>query len=120
MEHLGSLMHRYDQILPKGKSFVFGHIGNAHLHVNIVPETEEEEHEYRSISRSLGSEVCAMNGSVSGEHGIGKLKKEALAMMLGQEGMDEILQIKRILDPQGILNPDNMILLPEQARSRSR
>ncbi len=109
LDQLDRLMRLYDATLPSGKSYIFGHIGNAHLHVNCVPETREEEHAYREISHALAREVCAMHGSVSGEHGIGKLKREALALMLGQDGIDEIVKIKKILDPQGILNPQNVI-----------
>ncbi len=109
LDRLDRVTRLYDATLPVGKSYIFGHIGNAHLHVNIVPETEaEERHAAREISHTLAREVCAMHGSVSGEHGIGKLKREALALMLGQEGIDEIVKIKKILDPQGILNPDNV------------
>ncbi len=109
MGQLDRLMRLYDAKLPAGKSYIFGHIGNAHLHVNIVPEEGEEELAYREISLALAREVCALHGSVSGEHGIGKLKHKALAMMLGPEGIDEIVKIKNILDPQGILNRDNVI-----------
>jgi D-lactate dehydrogenase (cytochrome) len=110
---LDRLMRLYDRMLPPSQSYLFGHIGNAHLHVNMVPETREEEQTFRTISQSLAQEVCALNGSVSAEHGIGKLKRAALAMMLGPEGIEEILRIKKILDPQGILNRGNMVRIPE-------
>jgi len=109
MKHLDRLLELYDDNLPAGKSYVFGHIGNAHLHANILPENSEELEYYRSLSREIGLEVCKLGGSVSGEHGIGKLKREALEMMLGKEGISEIRRIKRILDPNLILNINNMI-----------
>ena len=117
MVYLDRLMSLYDRVLPASKSYVFGHIGNAHLHVNMVPETSDEEQTCRAIAQSLAREICAMQGTVSAEHGIGKLKRESLAMMLGQEGVDDIVRIKRVLDPQGILNPGNMILSPLHASS---
>jgi D-lactate dehydrogenase (cytochrome) len=109
MEHLGRLLKLYDETLPTGKSYVFGHIGNAHIHTNILPETGEELESYRSFSRKLALEVCKLGGSVSGEHGVGKLKHEALEMMLGAAGINEIRRIKRILDPNLILNANNMV-----------
>jgi D-lactate dehydrogenase (cytochrome) len=109
MEHLGKLLMLYDHALPKGKSYVFGHIGNAHLHSNILAENSDELESYRSLTRSLALEVCKLSGSVSAEHGIGKLKHELLEIMLGAEGIDEIRRIKRILDPNLILNIGNMI-----------
>ncbi len=107
--HLESLMKLYDDTLPSGKSYVFGHIGNAHLHSNVLAENSEELESYCSLTRQLALEVCKLGGSVSGEHGIGKLKREMLEMMLGEEGIDEIRKIKRILDPNLILNINNMV-----------
>lgn len=109
MEHLGRLLNLYDETLPRGKSYVFGHIGNAHIHTNILPETGEELESYRSLTRKLALEVCNLGGSVSGEHGIGKLKREALELMLGAAGINEIRRIKGILDPNLILNANNMV-----------
>lgn len=107
--HLGTLMKLYDDALPSGKSYIFGHIGNAHLHSNILAENGEELESYRSLTRKLALEVCKLRGSVSAEHGIGKLKREMLEMMLGEDGINEIRKIKRILDPNFILNMDNMV-----------
>jgi D-lactate dehydrogenase (cytochrome) len=109
MEHLGRLLKLYDETLPAGKSYVFGHIGNAHIHANILAENSEELESYRSLSQKLVLEVCNLGGSVSGEHGIGKLKHEALEVMLGAAGINEIRRIKRILDPNLILNANNMV-----------
>lgn len=109
MEHLGTLLKLYDETLPAGKSYVFGHIGNAHIHSNILAENSEELESYRSLSRKLVLEVCKLGGSVSGEHGIGKLKRELLEVMLGAAGINEIRRIKRILDPNLILNANNMV-----------
>ena len=109
MEHLGRLLKLYDETLPAGKSYVFGHIGNAHIHSNILAENSEELESYRSLSRKLALEVCKLGGSVSGEHGIGKLKRELLEVMLGAAGINEIRRIKRILDPNLILNANNMV-----------
>ena len=90
MQHLGTLLKLYDNALPAGKSYVFGHIGNAHLHSNILAENAEELKLYRSLLLKLAVEVCKVGGSVSGEHGIGKLKHEVLEIMLGTEGINEI------------------------------
>jgi D-lactate dehydrogenase (cytochrome) len=117
LENLDRLIQLYEDNLPAGKSYIFGHMGNAHLHVNIVPETKQEEQAYRDLARSLAREICAMSGSVSGEHGIGKIKRESLTLMLGQEGIDEITEIKRILDPKGILNRDNIVRVPDLSHS---
>ena len=111
MEKLGDLLKLYDDLLPAGKSYPFGHIGNAHIHCNTIPENEEEAISSRQIVRRIGEEVCKMGGSVSGEHGIGKLKHEALEMMLGPEGINEIKTIKKLFDPNLILDIGNMVTI---------
>jgi D-lactate dehydrogenase (cytochrome) len=111
MEKLGDLLKLYDDLLPAGKSYPFGHIGNAHIHCNTIPENEEEAISSRQMVRRIGEEVCKMGGSVSGEHGIGKLKHEALEMMLGPEGIKEIKTIKKLFDPNLILNIGNMVTI---------
>ncbi len=109
--NLRRLLELYETMLPHGKSYIFGHIGNAHLHANMLPENELEAAEFRRIYHNLAGEVCRLDGSVSAEHGIGKLKREALEMMLGPEGIDEIRKVKNALDPKGILNVPNMVTL---------
>lgn len=114
IERLEELLTLYDS-LPSGKSYVFGHIGNAHLHVNMLPDTLEEMEIFREISRDLAKKVCLMGGSVSGEHGIGKMKHDSLETMIGPQAVSKIRAIKNILDPQSILNVGNMIPLTEQS-----
>ena len=109
MEHLKRLLELYDRKLPSGRAYVFGHIGNAHLHVNLLPQNAKEQEEDGLLYMDLAREVCSMGGSVSGEHGIGKLKHEALEIMLGAEGIEEIRRLKKIMDPNGILNIGNMV-----------
>lgn len=107
--NLCRLMELYDDMLPLGSSYVFGHIGNSHLHANIIARDGDEEARYRSLYLDIAQQVCAMGGSVSGEHGIGKLKHEALRLMIGQEGLDQIAAVKRALDPSWLLNRGNML-----------
>jgi D-lactate dehydrogenase (cytochrome) len=108
---LGDLLSLYDSRLPKDKSYVFGHIGNAHVHANLVPDDSDEAGQFRALYMDLAKEVCRLGGSVAGEHGIGKLKREALEMMIGSDGIEEIRRVKRTLDPKGILNPQNMVVI---------
>jgi len=102
-------MALYDEKLPRGQSYVFGHIGNAHIHSNMLPGNQTEADRFRAIYRDMAREICAMGGSISGEHGIGKLKREYLEIMLGREGVQEIRKIKGVLDPNGILNAHDVI-----------
>lgn len=87
---------------------IFGHIGNNHVHVNILPRTMEDYTRGRALYLEWAGAVVAMGGSVSAEHGIGKLKVPLLRQMMGEEGLRAMQAIKRLFDPEGRLNPGNL------------
>ena len=109
MERLEWVTRLYERHLAGFRHYVFGHIGNAHLHVNILPRDPQEVSRARILSESLARDICRVGGSVSAEHGIGKLKHRYLEIMVGTEGIDEIRRVKTALDPRGILNMGNMV-----------
>lgn len=88
---------------------IFGHIGNAHLHLNILPRNREEFDRAKQLYRQLVGEVLSMGGTLSAEHGIGKLKSEYLVQMYGREGIMEMVRVKKAFDPYLVLNVGNMI-----------
>jgi D-lactate dehydrogenase (cytochrome) len=88
---------------------IFGHIGNAHLHLNILPRNHEEFLRAKTLYRQLVANVLAMGGTLSAEHGIGKLKSEYLVQMFGATGIMEMVRVKKALDPYLVLNIGNMI-----------
>jgi len=87
---------------------VYGHIGNSHLHFNMLPKTEEE----LNISRKLYGKICAysvkLGGTISAEHGIGKFKRDYLLEMFGEENIIKMARVKKTLDPNIILNINNI------------
>jgi D-lactate dehydrogenase (cytochrome) len=87
---------------------VFGHIGNNHVHVNILPRDMAEYAAGKALYRSWAEQVVAWGGSVSAEHGIGRLKKELLAAMYGAEGIAAMRRLKRLFDPENRLNPGRL------------
>ncbi len=87
---------------------IFGHIGNNHVHVNILPSDAREYRAGKALYLEWARAVVAMGGTVSAEHGIGKLKVEFLELMYGSDGVREMRTLKRSLDPQGTLNPGNL------------
>jgi D-lactate dehydrogenase (cytochrome) len=84
---------------------IFGHVGNNHLHVNILPRSEEELARAKALYELFAREVVAMGGSVSAEHGIGRIKKPFLLLQYGPGKVKEMKAIKDALDPDGLLNP---------------
>jgi D-lactate dehydrogenase (cytochrome) len=87
---------------------VFGHIGECHLHINVLPRTSGEYHQARSLYETLATEAVARGGTVSAEHGIGKIKHHFIRIMVGDEGLREMARVKRALDPSLILNRGNI------------
>ncbi len=88
---------------------MFGHLGDNHLHANLFPKTDEEFSRAKAIYEELVKRALELGGTVSAEHGIGKLKVPYLEWMVGREGICQMARVKRALDPNGILNPGNII-----------
>ncbi len=86
----------------------FGHIGNNHLHVNILPRSTQEYDQGKALFLDWARQIIAAGGTVSAEHGIGKLKTAQLLAMYGEDAVAEMRALKRCFDPLGLLNPGNM------------
>ncbi len=87
---------------------IFGHIGENHLHVNMLPKNEEEFVKSRSIYMDFVKKAVSLGGTVSAEHGIGKLKHPFLEAMYGKKHIKEMTLLKKSLDPACILGLDNI------------
>ncbi len=89
-------------------SAAFGHLGDHHIHVNLVPATLGELNTALSVYDECMAIAVENNGTVSAEHGIGKIKKKYLLKMYGQKSVEAMREVKQMLDPFGILNPGNL------------
>lgn len=87
---------------------IFGHIGENHLHLNILPRNTEELDKAKKLYLEFAREAVSMGGTVSGEHGIGKIKKSLLRIMYTQNVIDEMQKVKESIDPEAILGPGNL------------
>ncbi len=86
----------------------FGHIGNNHVHVNILPRNLEELEKGMQLYEIFAERAVALGGSVSAEHGIGKIKAKFLKVMFTPEQIDQMRSVKKALDPLGLLNPNDI------------
>jgi len=86
----------------------FGHIGNNHVHVNILPRNLEELEKGMQLYEIFAERAVALGGSVSAEHGIGKIKAKFLKVMFTHEQIDQMRSVKKALDPLGLLNPNDI------------
>ncbi|MDD5136579.1 MAG: FAD-binding oxidoreductase [Candidatus Omnitrophica bacterium] len=87
---------------------IFGHIGENHLHVNILPGSQKEAEAAKKLSLEFAKKAVSLGGTIAAEHGIGKLKHEYLEVMYGREGMMDMARIKKAFDPNCILGLDNI------------
>lgn len=87
---------------------LFGHIGDNHLHLNLLPRTPNERDIAHAYYDELARRAIALGGTVSAEHGIGKRKRKHLAWMVGPEVLEQFRALKRHVDPAGILGRGNV------------
>jgi D-lactate dehydrogenase (cytochrome) len=86
----------------------FGHIGNNHLHINVLPRDMEDLRKALGLYQMFAEKAVAFGGTVSAEHGIGKLKAKFLKTMYRASDIEEMRAVKRALDPGLLLNPANI------------
>jgi D-lactate dehydrogenase (cytochrome) len=87
---------------------IFGHIGENHLHVNLIPKTEEDYKKSKKLYLQLVNKAVDLNGTIAAEHGIGKLKRQYFKIMVGERVLKQMARIKKEFDPKLILNPGNI------------
>jgi FAD/FMN-containing dehydrogenase len=94
---------------------IFGHAGDGNLHVNLLPNVTVDGWEERvlSIYRDVTAVVEALGGTLSGEHGDGRLRARSLHGVYGPEIVELFRRVKEAFDPVGILNPGVKLPGPE-------
>ena len=85
-----------------GRYVIFGHIGDAHVHVNIFSDPANPA-SATNLLRDFAREAVAMGGTVSAEHGLGKRKRHLLELQYGPEDLAKMRAVKQRLDPGNIL-----------------
>jgi D-lactate dehydrogenase (cytochrome) len=116
-EAFAGMLHYYESTLRASelRYTIFGHIGDNHVHVNILPRDDEEATKARAIYLRFLERAAAVGGTLSAEHGIGKLKRDYLRLFYSEEHLCEMANLKRAFDPAGILGRGNIFseeLLP--------
>jgi FAD/FMN-containing dehydrogenase len=103
---------RLDRSFP-GHYVIFGHIGDAHVHANLLPRNAEEASLAQETIVELAKETVALGGTVSAEHGLGKRKAHLLSLQYRPEDIQAMAAVKRHFDPLWLLGRGT--LLPEPA-----
>jgi D-lactate dehydrogenase (cytochrome) len=99
--------------MPDVRVVPFGHLGDGNVHFNLSQPVGADKQQFlghwEEMNRIVHDIVVEMNGSISAEHGIGRLKKQELRHYKAPLELDLMRKIKQALDPQGIMNPGNVL-----------
>lgn len=87
---------------------IFGHIGDNHVHLNILPRDDNEAATAKDIYLGFVKRAVEVGGTISAEHGIGKLKREYLRLLYSDKHLREMAALKHAFDPAGILGRGNI------------
>jgi D-lactate dehydrogenase (cytochrome) len=92
-------------------SSIIGHVGDGNFHVQMLidPNAPQEFEEAEAINRRLVTRALAMDGTCTGEHGVGLHKMDFLRDEHGDDAIELMARIKRALDPLGIMNPGKVV-----------
>lgn len=109
-DEFAGMLAFYEELLKPSKLryTIFGHIGDNHVHVNILPCDDTEAAQAREIYWRFVRRAVEVGGTISAEHGIGKLKREYLRELYGEKHLREMAALKKAFDPAGILGRGNI------------
>ena len=108
------LRHYHEKLREPALDYViFGHIGDAHVHINILPNSEDQFQAGQKLMLEFARHAVELGGTVSAEHGLGKRKTHLLALQYTEEQIEAMKQVKRRLDPHWLLNRGNLFTPPK-------
>ena len=109
---------RLQEILPGVRPVTYGHVGDGNLHYNLnapLVDGASRDDDLRAaaadLSTAIYDAVAAANGSISAEHGLGRMKAAAAASYKSEVEVDLMRAVKQALDPAGLMNP-GVLLTP--------
>jgi FAD/FMN-containing dehydrogenase len=99
--------------VPSADFVIFGHVGDGNLHYSVVEPAGAgapvlKAHE-AAVTRTVFDTVMAFGGSISAEHGVGRLKRDELARIRPPAATETMRAIKRAIDPLNIMNPGRVV-----------
>lgn len=104
VEIIKSIESKYSVWLP-----VFGHVGDGNLHVHVLKYPGYTNEELKKIVDEVYEAAVTLEGTITGEHGIGYVRRKYVSRMLGDVWVETMAALKKALDPNGILNPDKVL-----------
>ena len=107
-EMLAYYRRRLEEEFP-GRYVIFGHIGDAHVHVNLFSDPGEPAARASRLLLEFARQAVALGGTVSAEHGLGKRKAHLLELQYTPQHLEAMRAVKRRLDPAGILGRGTLL-----------
>ena len=102
-----------DAAIPGVRPCIFGHVGDGNLHANFSQPPDMDTKAYlarwHEVNEIVHDVVVDLGGSISAEHGIGRLKRESLRHYKPELDLALMRKIKAAIDPQGIMNPGKVL-----------
>jgi FAD/FMN-containing dehydrogenase len=102
-----------ERLVPGARPVPFGHIGDGNIHYNISQPSGADAGEFLArwdeVSAAVFDVVQRLGGSISAEHGIGRLKREMMPQIKSAAELEMMRGLKRLFDPKGILNPGKVL-----------
>lgn len=110
-EHLGAWLRDFDELLRQHDldGVPYGHFGDGCVHVRIDFSFDDGGARFRSFLTDSALALRAYGGSISGEHGDGRARSELLPMMYDATSLALFAEVKRICDPENLLNPGVLV-----------
>jgi FAD/FMN-containing dehydrogenase len=101
------------KVAPGADLIAFGHVGDGNIHFNVTPPPGKGDQwldgEGLAVTHAVHDLIASLNGSISAEHGIGKLKRDELAERKAGVEIDLMRAVKRALDPDNRMNPGRVV-----------
>jgi len=100
VDEIEKISIKYDVHLP-----TYGHAGDGNLHVNIMEKKGKDINYYKTVRNEVFKATIALDGVITGEHGIGRIKIDGLYLCLSNDEIELMKKVKKLFDPNNILNP---------------
>lgn len=96
-------------LMPMARTVPFAHLGDGNVHYNVLSAAPFPEHLRLAITGAVHDIALDHGGTISAEHGIGQLKREAMSAIKTATELDLMVALKRAIDPQGLMNPGKLL-----------
>jgi FAD/FMN-containing dehydrogenase len=112
-DFVAAVAPRLEQAAPGVRLVTYGHVGDGNLHYNLSRPVDGDDGDFLArraeLSRIVYDEVSARRGSISAEHGLGVLKRDAAAAYKPAVEVALMRAVKEALDPDGLMNPGKVV-----------